>query len=87
MTLDESLCDTLKRDWRAAPLDPADRAILAYAEKLTREPSRMTPADGAELRAAAGLDDRGVLQVTLIAAFFNYVSRVADARGVGKSAT
>ncbi len=87
MTLDESLCATLKRNWREAPLDDADRAILAYAEKLTLSPSRMTPEDGAALRAAAGLDDRGVLQVTLIAAFFNYVSRVADALGVGKPAT
>jgi hypothetical protein len=26
------------------------------------------------------------LQITLIAAFFNYINRVADALGVGKSA-
>jgi uncharacterized peroxidase-related enzyme len=82
--LDEELVATLKRDWRQAPLDAVDRAILEYAEKLTKEPSRMQRADVETLRAATGLDDRGVLQITLIASFFNYVTRVADALGVGR---
>lgn len=84
MTLDEAFVLQLKRDWREAPLDDADRAILAYAEKLTQEPAQMTRDDVARLRAATGLDDRGVLQVTMIASFFNYVTRIADALGVGK---
>ena len=84
MTLDQTFVDQLKRDWRAAPLDDVDRAILDYAEKLTLTPARMTRQDAEALRAAAGLDDRGVLQVTLIASFFNYVTRVADALGVGR---
>jgi alkylhydroperoxidase family enzyme len=33
---------------------------------------------------AAGFDDRGILQITLIAAWFNYINRVADALGVGR---
>ena len=32
----------------------------------------------------AGFDDRGILQITLIAAWFNYINRVADALGVGR---
>ncbi len=84
MTLDDTLCSTLKRNWREAALDAADRAILEYAEKLTLSPARMTRQDTEALRAAAALDDRGVLQVTLIASFFNYVTRVADALGVGR---
>jgi alkylhydroperoxidase family enzyme len=36
------------------------------------------------LRAATGFDDRGVLQITMIASFFNYVTRMADALGVGR---
>ena len=31
----------------------------------------------------AGFDDTGILQITLIAAWFNYINRVADALGVG----
>ena len=84
MTLDEEFANTLKRDWRQAPLDAADRAILAYAEKLTLTPARMMREDVEALRAATGLDDRGVLQITMIASFFNYVSRMADALGVGR---
>ena len=33
---------------------------------------------------AAGFDDRGILQITLIASWFNYINRVADALGVGR---
>jgi len=84
VTLDEEFSATLKRNWREAPLDDVDRAILEYAEKLTKEPARMDREDVERLRAATGLDDRGVLQITLIASFFNYVTRVADALGVGR---
>jgi alkylhydroperoxidase family enzyme len=31
-----------------------------------------------------GFDDTGILQMTLIASFFNYINRVADALGVGR---
>ena len=41
------------------------------------------PEDHAKLRAA-GFDDQGILQITLIAAWFNYINKVADALGVGR---
>ena len=34
--------------------------------------------------SGSGLDDRGILQITLIACWFNYINRVADALGVGR---
>jgi len=34
--------------------------------------------------APLGFDDRGILQITLIASWFNYINRVADALGVGR---
>jgi alkylhydroperoxidase family enzyme len=43
---------------------------------------RITDEDHARLRAV-GFDDTGILQITLIAAWFNYINRVADALGVG----
>jgi alkylhydroperoxidase family enzyme len=58
-------------------------ALLTFAEKLTKSPHKMTCADTESLHAV-GLDDTGVLQVTLIASWFNYINRVADALGVGK---
>ena len=73
----------MKRDYRQAALNEQDRAMLDYAAKLTREPSRITPADLDSLRAV-GFDDRGILQINLIAAWFNYINRVADGLGVGR---
>ena len=83
MTLDESLAEALKQDYRSADLSAQDRAMLDYAAKLTKEPWRVTPADLDGLRAA-GFDDRGILQINLIASWFNYINRVADGLGVGK---
>ncbi|MFO0938629.1 MAG: hypothetical protein U0798_19170 [Gemmataceae bacterium] len=58
--------------------------MLDFAVKLTKAAYRMTPDDTASLRKV-GFDDRGILQITLIAAWFNSINRVADALGVGKS--
>jgi alkylhydroperoxidase family enzyme len=51
--------------------------------KLTKDATKCSPADHDALRAV-GFDDRGILQITLIAAWFNYINRVADALGVGR---
>ena len=58
-----------------------DRALCAYAEKLTRQPAAMSEADISELRTA-GLDDAAIHDATQIIGFFNYINRVADALGV-----
>ena len=73
----------LSEDYTRVPLEPADRAMLDFAVKLTRDATRVSPADLDALRAA-GFDDRGILQITLIASWFNYINRVADALGVGR---
>jgi uncharacterized peroxidase-related enzyme len=73
----------LRRDYTKADLSAADRAMLDFAVRLTTAPDTMTPDDLARLRAV-GFDDVGVLQITLIASWFNYINRVADALGVGK---
>jgi alkylhydroperoxidase family enzyme len=57
--------------------------MLDYAIQITRDATRIGPADHERLRAA-GLDDTGILQITLIASWFNYINRVADALGVGR---
>ena len=54
-----------------------------FVVKLTRDATQISPRDHEQLRAA-GFDDRGILQVTLIASWFNYINRVADALGVGR---
>ncbi|HSE52738.1 MAG TPA: hypothetical protein VLB00_11175 [Gemmatimonadales bacterium] len=73
----------LEEDYRTAPIDERDRVMLDYVVQLTRDATRIGPADHARLRSA-GFDDTGILQITLIASWFNYINRVADALGVGR---
>ncbi len=49
--------------------------------KLTETPSEMTRRDVGSLRDA-GLSDEQILEVVEIAAWFNYINRVADGLGV-----
>ena len=83
MTLDEAFVKALVEDYERAPLSVADRAMLDYATKVTKDATRITPKDHEGLRSV-GFDDRGILQITLIASWFNYINRVADALGVGR---
>lgn len=57
--------------------------MLDYVSQLTRDATRISQQDHERLRAV-GFDDRGILQITLIASWFNYINRVADALGVGR---
>ncbi len=75
----------MRRDYTQAKLSDADRAMLDFAVKMTAAPHTHTRADVERLRAV-GFDDTGILQITMIAAYFNYINRVADALGVGKPA-
>ena len=57
--------------------------MLDYVAKITRDATKVSPEDHDRLRAV-GFDDTGILQITLIASWFNYINRVADALGVGR---
>jgi uncharacterized peroxidase-related enzyme len=83
VTLDEQLVKALQDDYRSAPISDQDRAMLDYAAQLTRDATRISPADHERLRAG-GFNDQAILQITLIASWFNYINRVADALGVGR---
>jgi uncharacterized peroxidase-related enzyme len=83
VTLDESLAEAIKKDYRSADLEEADRVMLDYVAKLTLHPYKVMKADVDALRAV-GFDDIGILQINLIASWFNYVNRVADGLGVGR---
>jgi uncharacterized peroxidase-related enzyme len=74
----------LKADYRQAELSQSDRALLDYARQITDDATTASEATIEGLRAY-GFDDRAILQATLIAAWFNYVNRVADALGVGRT--
>jgi len=57
--------------------------MLDYVVQLTNDATKISQ-DHHEKLHAAGFDDKAVLQITLIASWFNYINRVADALGVGR---
>ena len=73
----------LEEDYENAPITEQDRVMLDYVVQVTKDATRISPADHERLRAV-GFDDKGILQITLIASWFNYINRVADALGVGR---
>jgi alkylhydroperoxidase family enzyme len=77
------MVNALQSDYRTAPINEQDRTMLDYVVKLTKDATKCSPEDHAKLRAV-GFDDRGILQITLIASWFNYINRAADALGVGR---
>ena len=83
VSLDEELAAELRRDYREAKLPESDRAMLDYVAKLTMSPAQVTRKDIEHLRAT-GFSDQAILQINLIASWFNYINRVADGLGVGR---
>ena len=83
MTLDDSLIEALRHDYRTAPITEQERVMCDYVVKVTKDATKCSPADLDGLRSV-GFDDQGILQITLIASWFNYINRVADALGVGR---
>lgn len=83
MTLDDELVSALRADYRKAPIDARDMAMLDFVAQMTRDATQLGPADLDRLRGH-GFDDTAILQITLIASWFNSINRVADALGVGR---
>ena len=83
MTLEEDFVHAFEADYREAPITKAERAMLDYVVQLTKDATRIGPPDHGRLRGE-GFDDIAILQITLIASWFNYINRVADALGVGR---
>ena len=80
-TNDAALAEAIKRDYRAAPIDAKTRALLDFAWKVTREQWECREADVEALRKA-GWSDEAIVDAVGIVAFFNFITRVADALGV-----
>ena len=83
MTLDKALVEALENDYTTAPISHQDRMMLDHVVKLTKDATKVCK-DDIECLRTAGFDDRAILQITLIASWFNYINRVADALGVGR---
>ncbi len=77
----DELPKALARDWREAALSEADRAMLSYAVKLTRNPHAVSQHD-VDALLDAGFDETAVLDVCQVVSYYNYVNRLADGLGV-----
>jgi len=81
--LDDDLISKLNTDYENAPITEAERVMCDYVVQLTKDAVKISPKYHERLREV-GFDDRAILQITLIASWFNYINRVADALGVGR---
>ena len=78
---DSELVDAIKRDYREAALNDADRAMLDYVTKVTLSPAKTTEADIDRLREV-GFRDKAILEINQIAGFFAWCNRTVDGLGV-----
>jgi alkylhydroperoxidase family enzyme len=78
--MDRDQVIAVQRDYRNAGLTPQQVEMLAYAEQITRDASRITEADIDRLRAI-GLTDVNIADIALAASFRNFMSRYFDAVG------
>lgn len=71
----------LEEDYKEAPVDEKTRAILDYAIQLTQEPGNAWE-QGLPLLRKVGCDDREILDICQVTAYFNFVNRLAEGLGV-----
>ena len=67
-------------DYTNAELSDADRAMLDYVVGLTRTP--LDADQGIAALRAEGFEDRAILDICQVGAYYNYVNRLADGLGV-----
>lgn len=83
VTLDDDLIEALRSDHENAPISAAERVMCDYVIQLTKDAVKIHPGHHEKLHSV-GFNDTAILQITLIASWFNYINRVADALGVGR---
>jgi alkylhydroperoxidase family enzyme len=81
LTKNEHLSAEFATTWPQYDLDGKTRALLAYAKKLTQEPSMVEDSDIEDLRVA-GWDERGIYEATALISFFNMTGRLEAASGL-----
>lgn len=75
---DPVLGDRMVMNWRTADLDGRQRAMLGFAEKLTKTSAEVEETDRAALRDH-GFSDRDIFDIASVTGFFNMTNRVASA--------
>lgn len=81
---DGDILDAIEEDPGEADLPLSTRALLDYARTLTLDPSEIGQEQIDSLRER-GFSDEDILHANLIAAYFNFVNRIALGLGVPHS--
>lgn len=79
---DEARIELLKRNYETARLDATDTRLCRYAIELTIHPDNFENENRIMVLKETGLDDRAILDATLVVAYFNFVNRIVLALGV-----
>ncbi|AUQ48732.1 peroxidase-like protein [Phaeobacter inhibens] len=78
---DAKLGEMLVMNYRVAPLEPRQRAMLDFAAKATKASAEIEEADRQTLRDH-GFSDRDIWDIANVTGFFNMSNRVASATGM-----
>jgi uncharacterized peroxidase-related enzyme len=78
---DGTALSKLMNEYMTKAETPRNKALLAYAAKLTLDPKNITADDIADLRES-GLKDDEILRANLIAAYFNFSNRISLGLGI-----
>lgn len=79
---DEARVELLKKGYQKADLNETDALLCQYAIELTLNPDDFEKEDKTAALKKAGLDDRAILDATLVIAYFNFVNRIVSSLGV-----
>jgi len=75
---DPKLGEMLVMNWRGAPLDARQSAMLGFAEKMTVASATITEGDRDALRGV-GFSERDIWDIAATASFYNMTNRMASA--------
>ena len=75
---DPALGELMAINYRAAELSERQSAMLDFAVKVTQSPATIEESDRQALRDA-GFDERDIMDIACIAAFFNMTNRASTA--------
>lgn len=77
----EKIFSEVITDYNIADISEKEKAMLCYAEKLTKKPNSVEKEDISNLKEM-GLSNKDILDLNQVVAYFNYVNRVAEGLGI-----
>lgn len=80
---DDEKTEQLSQDYTELELSETDRLLCEYAWELTKNPDIQTENKYFNPLRNLGVDDRAILDATLVIAYFNFVNRIVLSLGVG----